>query len=110
MSDLGMGEDQGKIDALEHALEENLSAFFSEGSYTSSIIKRGAELILAMFQLIQAPADGDRQLGISEHLVGREDMLPCAAMRGIMSVSAWLPRCRARWLATSWRWRARCKL
>ena len=49
MSDLGMGEDQGKIDALEHALEENLSAFFSracsfsEGSYTSSIIKRGAE-------------------------------------------------------------------
>ena len=23
MSDLGMGEDQGKIDALEHYLEEN---------------------------------------------------------------------------------------
>ena len=30
MSDLGMGEDQGKIDALEQYLEENLSIFFSE--------------------------------------------------------------------------------
>ena len=31
MSDLGMGEDQGKIDALEQYLEENLSIFFSAG-------------------------------------------------------------------------------
>ena len=30
MSDLGMGEDQSKIDALEQYLEENLSTFFSE--------------------------------------------------------------------------------
>ena len=29
MSDLGMGEDQSKIDALEQYLEENLSTFFS---------------------------------------------------------------------------------
>ena len=29
MSDLGMGEEQGKIDALEHALGENLATFFS---------------------------------------------------------------------------------
>eukprot|EP01048_Picozoa_sp_COSAG05_P018365 COSAG05_NODE_2672_length_2779_cov_26.448228_2_plen_105_part_00 len=29
MSDVGMGEDQGKIDALEQYLEENLTAFFS---------------------------------------------------------------------------------
>eukprot|EP01048_Picozoa_sp_COSAG05_P000076 COSAG05_NODE_2_length_63105_cov_159.292956_19_plen_50_part_00 len=35
MSDLGMGEDQGKIDALEQYLEENLSIFFSEDSYMS---------------------------------------------------------------------------
>ena len=42
MSDLGMGEDQGKIDALEHYLEENLSVFFSEDSYMASI-KLGAE-------------------------------------------------------------------
>ena len=43
MSDLGMGEDQGKIDALEQYLEENLAAFFSEDSYMSSVIKMGAE-------------------------------------------------------------------
>ena len=43
MSDLGMGEDQGKIDALEQYLEENLSLFFSEDSYMSSVIKMGAE-------------------------------------------------------------------
>ena len=43
MSDLGMGEDQGKIDALEQYLEENLSIFFSEDSYMSSVIKMGAE-------------------------------------------------------------------
>ena len=43
MSDLGMGEDQGKIDALEQYLEENLSVFFSEDSYMSSVIKMGAE-------------------------------------------------------------------
>ena len=43
MSDLGMGEDQGKIDALEHYLEENLSVFFSEDSYMASAIKLGAE-------------------------------------------------------------------
>ena len=43
MSDLGMGEDQGKIDALEQYLEENLSMFFSEDSYMSSVIKMGAE-------------------------------------------------------------------
>ena len=30
MSDLGMGEDQDKIDALEQYLEENLSIFFSK--------------------------------------------------------------------------------
>ena len=41
MSDLGMGEDQGKIDALEQYLEENLAAFFSEDSYMSSVIKMG---------------------------------------------------------------------
>ena len=35
MSDLGMGEDQGKIDALEQYLEENLSIFFSEDSFMS---------------------------------------------------------------------------
>ena len=29
MSDLGMGEDQGKIDALEQYLEENLTASVS---------------------------------------------------------------------------------
>ena len=39
MSDLGMGEDQSKIDALEQYLEENLSTFFSEDSYMSSVIK-----------------------------------------------------------------------
>ena len=38
MSDLGMGEDQSKIDALEQYLEENLSTFFSEDSYMSSVI------------------------------------------------------------------------
>ena len=43
MSDLGMGEDQSKIDALEQYLEENLSTFFSEDSYMSSVIKMGAE-------------------------------------------------------------------
>ena len=43
MSDLGMGEDQDKIDALEQYLEENLSIFFSEDSYMSSVIKMGAE-------------------------------------------------------------------
>ena len=43
MSDLGMGEDQDKIDALEQFLEENLSLFFSEDSYMSSVIKMGAE-------------------------------------------------------------------
>ena len=36
MSDLGIGEDQGKIDALEQFLEENLSLFFSEDSYMAS--------------------------------------------------------------------------
>ena len=44
MSDLGIGEDQGKIDALEQYLEENLSIFFSEDSYMSSVIKMGARL------------------------------------------------------------------
>ena len=39
MSDLGMGEDQSKIDALEQYLEENLSTFFSEDSYMSSVIR-----------------------------------------------------------------------
>ena len=43
MSDLGIGEDQGKIDALEQFLEENLSLFFSEDSYMASAIKMGAE-------------------------------------------------------------------
>ena len=43
MSDLGMGEDQDKIDALEQFLEENLSLFFSEDSYMASAIKMGAE-------------------------------------------------------------------
>ena len=43
MSDLGMGEDQSKIDALEQYLEENLSTFFSEDSYMPSVIKMGAE-------------------------------------------------------------------
>ena len=36
-------KDQGKIDALEQYLEENLSIFFSEDSYMSSVIKMGAE-------------------------------------------------------------------
>ena len=43
MSDLGMGEDQGKIDALKHASGENLATFFSERSHLSFLIKRGAE-------------------------------------------------------------------
>ena len=43
MSDLGMGEDQGKIDALEHALGESLETFFSEHSHLSFLIKKGAE-------------------------------------------------------------------
>ena len=47
MSDLGMGEDQSKIDALEQYLEENLSTFFSEDSYMSSVIKMTKALELA---------------------------------------------------------------
>ncbi len=56
MSDLGMGEDQGKIDALEQYLEENLSMFFSEDSYMSSVIKMGAKENYSRCCLIQAPA------------------------------------------------------
>ena len=51
MSDLGMGEDQSKIDALEQYLEENLSTFFSEDSYMSSVIKMGAEKSLSPFTI-----------------------------------------------------------
>ena len=40
MSDLGMGEDQSKIDALEQYLEENLSTFFSEDSYNVPCVLR----------------------------------------------------------------------
>ena len=42
-ADLGMGEDQGKIDALENDIEKILSEFFSEHSKTSSLIKSVAE-------------------------------------------------------------------
>ena len=41
MSDLGMGEDQSKIDALEQYLEENLSTFFN-----SSMIITCPDLII----------------------------------------------------------------
>ena len=40
MSDLGMGEDQSKIDALEQYLEENLSTFFSEDTPIATILPR----------------------------------------------------------------------
>ena len=37
MSDLGMGEDQGKIDALEQYLEENLSNLGSQSHTARSM-------------------------------------------------------------------------
>ena len=43
MSDLGMGEDQSKIDALERSLSEKLNSFFAEDSHLSCLTKEGAE-------------------------------------------------------------------
>ena len=42
-ADLGMGEDQGKINALEQDIGKILSEFFSEHSNTSSLIRKVAE-------------------------------------------------------------------
>ena len=59
MSDLGMGEDQSKIDALEQYLEENLSTFFSEDSYMSSVIKMGAEKSFTSHKNLRGSQDRD---------------------------------------------------